>query len=276
MSANVTSVVREARPRSNSLRRFGLLSLNNLVMYSRNRAVMFWVIAFPIGYMLLFGAIYGTMTVDPNNPNSAKLITYMVPGIIVMSLMSNGIIGNANGMAVWRERGILRRLQATPLPAWQMLVSRILVQSMIMVGQAIILVAVSIALYGVKYEVLGLLQALPFVILGAILFMAIGQMIAALVGKAETVAIACQLIYFPLLFLSGLVIPLDQLPEGIQNIGKYLPTAMIGDLVRAPMLSGFEMGSFNATHLPMAVDLLGAVIYLIVTVFISARFFKWD
>ncbi len=259
-----------------NLRRFVLLSWNNFIMYTRNRSALFWVILFPIGYMLLFGAIYGGKNVDPTNPASAKIISFMVPGLVVMSLMSNGIIGNASAMAVWRERGILRRLQTTPLPIWQMLLSRIIVQAFIMVLQAFILIGLSIVVFQASFDTIGLLEVVPVIIVTAIVCMAIGQMLAALVSKPETVQILTQVIYFPLLFLGGLFIPLDQLPQGIQVVGKYLPSAMMGDLIRAPLLSSYATGSTALTNLPFMVSLLGVLVYFLVAIILAVRFFKWN
>ena len=272
-SANAVTI---NRTDSTNLKRFWLLCKYNFLIYVRNKAALFWVIIFPIGYMLLFGSIYGGQSADPNNPNSLKVISFMVPGLVVMSLMSNGIIGNAGAMAVWREKGILRRLQSTPLPIWHMLLSRILVQSAIMVVQSFLLIGISIAVFGASFDTLGMLEAIPFIILGAIVCMAIGQMIAALIRKPETVQIVSQVVFFPLMFLSGLFIPMNQLPDAVQAFGKFLPTAMISDLIRGPMLNSFTSGAFSITNLPMLVSLAGVVIYFVIAVALAARYFKWN
>ncbi len=275
MSANLKALT-TGQASGNAWRRFGLLTQANFLMYVRNRAAIFWVIFFPIAYMLLFGAIYGGQRIDPNNPNSVKVISFMIPGLVVMSLMSGGIIGNAGTMANWRERGVLRRIQTTPLPIWQLLMSRILVLSVVMVVQAFLLIGIGVIVFQASFDTVGLLEAIPLIILSAIMCMAIGQSVAALVSKAETVQIVCQLIFFPLLFLGGLFIPMNQLPEGLQAVGKFLPSGLVGDIVRAPMLSGFNTGKVDLTNLPFLVSLIGVVIYLLVFVAISARFFKWN
>lgn len=275
MTTNVTTLA-AGRTSNANWKRFWLLCKYNFLMYTRNKAALFWVIIFPIGYMLLFGSIYGGQRTDPGNPNSLKVISFMVPGLVVMSLMSNGIIGNAGAMAIWRDKGILRRLHSTPLPIWQMLVSRIVVQSLIMVLQAFILIGIGIAVFGASFDTLGLVEAVPFIVLGAIVCMAIGQMIAALIRKPETVQIVSQVVFFPLMFLSGLFIPLNQLPDAIQEVGKFLPTAMMSDLIRGPMLSGFAGGVVNVTNLPMVVSLIGVLVYFVIAVALAARYFKWN
>ena len=102
----ITSVT-TARPANAAGRRFGLLLHANLLMFLRNRMALFWNIVFPIGLMLLFGAVFG---------EQAGAIPYLTSGMVVLSLMSNGMIGNASRAGrSWRQQGILRRIQTTPL-----------------------------------------------------------------------------------------------------------------------------------------------------------------
>ncbi len=270
--ATKTPTLAATRPANGGLRRFWILLQANFTMYLRNKSSLFWVIVFPIGLTLLFGLIWGSQKINSDDPNSVTLISYLVPNMIVLSLMSNGLIGNASALAVYRERGILRRIQTTPLPVWQLLLARILMQAVFMVLQAFILIATSILVFNARYDAMGVIEAIPAIILGAVLFMAMGMAVAALVRKAETVSVVAQVINFPLMFLGGLAIPLPALPKTLQAIGAYLPSAMMADVVRAPMLASLHVD----TTLPLTVDIIGVVLYFLVSVFLAARFFKWS
>lgn len=271
MATDVTTMA--VRSQGNAgLRRFGLLVQANLLMYVRERAALFWVVIFPIGMMLLFGAMFGHIKVGPPG-HEVTLISFMVPGLIVLALMSNGIVGNAEAMAVYRERGILRRIQTTPMPLWQLLFARIVTQSIVMVGQAFLMLGISIAVFNAMYGTWGVVQAIPAIILGAVVFMAMGQAIASVVRKATTVGLAAQAINLPLMFLGGLWMPLNQLPESLQTIGKFLPSALMADLLRAPMLASYPIES---TNLPLLTSLIGVLIYFAISIVISIRFFKWS
>jgi|GEM_PF-365919 len=266
MVSDTTAVI-PARPAGLAGRRFGLLLQASAWMFIRNRASMFWVIAFPIALMLLFGAVYGS---------HKEFIPYLASGMIVVSLMANGIIGNAGRLAEWREQGILRRVQATPLPVWQLLLSRILVQGAIMVLQAFLLLGTSAAIFGAQYDGLSVLRTVPVVALGALLFMAFGQTIAALVPKVETVTIIGQVVYFPLMFLGNLMIPLSTMPDYLQTAGQFLPSALLVDLLRMALL-GSTTGSPGSPVLhPLPTDLLGLACYFAASLFLATRFFKWS
>ncbi len=257
---------------SGSLKRFLLLLNSNLLMFLRNRAATFWIIVFPIGLMLVLGAMYGNEKFDPTDPNSLTAISFITPGLIVLSLMSNGLVGNATSMAQLREKGILRRIQTTPLPVSHLILSRVLMQTIIMVGQAAIMTATSILVFTARYDVAGLIEAIPWIILGAILFMAIGQAVAALVRKVETVSVVSQVVNFPLMFLGTLWIPASSMPDWLQAVSKFLPSTMVADLVRTPMLAAIQY----EPSIPLLFAFLGIIAYLVAAIALSTRYFKWN
>jgi ABC-2 type transport system permease protein len=250
-----------------------VLTQANLLMYVREKVSLFWVIIFPMGLMLLFGTMFGHIKINPADPDSLTVISFMVPGLIVLALMSNGLVGNAEAMAVYRERGILRRVQTTPLPVSQFLLSRILVQVPVMVVLAFVMVGVSVVVFNARFDVIGLIISIPAIIFVSLVFISIGQAIAALVRKPQTATVVASAINLPLMFLGGLWMNMDDLPEWLQGIATYLPSAVAADTVRAPMLSEFN---YEFTNLPLGMSWLLLVGYFAFTVAISIRFFKWD
>jgi ABC-2 type transport system permease protein len=272
MATTMATTVESARPGGFALRRFGMMFKADALMYVREKSAVFWVMVFPILLMLLFGSIWGNQLLNEADPNSATFISYLTPGLIVLSLLSNGLIGNATTMSTYREKGILRRIQATPLPVWQLLLSSIIFQSLIMIMQAGVMLGVSVLVFNATYDFWGLAGAIPAVVFVAVTFMAMGTAVAALVSKTKTVEVVAQVINVPLMFLGGLWTPISFLPDWLGGIAKYLPTAMAADLVRAPMLSSL---SINATNLPIIVSILGLALYLVAAIVIAARFFKW-
>jgi ABC-2 type transport system permease protein len=273
MATNVSTLT-QSRPAGAALKRFALLVQANFVMYFRNRAAMFWAVLFPIGLMLVLGAMYGNQQIDPSVPGSLTAISFLVPGLIVLSFMSSGLVGNSTAMAYLRENGILRRVQATPLPVAHLILSRVVMQSTMAIGQAALMLATSIVVFNARYDVAGLLMAVPFIILGAILFMAMGQAIAALARKAETVQVVAQVVNFPLMFLGTLWIPTSAMPDWLQTVSKVLPSTLVVNLVRTPMLSGLSISI--QPSVPLAICFVGVVAYLVGSVVISARYFKWS
>ncbi|HST05156.1 MAG TPA: ABC transporter permease [Chloroflexia bacterium] len=269
--ATTIATIDKASTTGSALKRFKLLLASNFLMYVRNKAAMFWVVVFPVGLMLVFGALYGNGPIDPSSPNSFTIISYLTPGLIVLSLMSNGLVGNAATMANYREKGILKRIQTTPLPVWQLIMARVVMQATLIVGQAAIMLLVSVVVFNARYDWVGVLEATPWIVLGALMFMAMGQAIAALVKKVDTVGIVAQVINFPLMFLGGLWVMQSQMPVWLQSVSNWLPSTMVSNLVRAPMLQSMHL----EPSMPMALSVLGVLFYIVASVAISARFFKW-
>ena len=145
-----------------------------------------------------------------------------------------------------------------------------------MVVQAFLLVGTSVLVFGAQYDLGNVLSAIPAIIAVALLFMAFGQAIAALVGKPETVNIIAQVIYFPLMFLGNLMITLHSMPNYLQAIGRWLPSSMAADVIRTLMLGLPGNASSEYLAQPLAVSLVGMGVYFVVALFIATRFFKWS
>jgi ABC-2 type transport system permease protein len=273
MDTAITGAVREdTRTRAAGLRTFWLLTGFAFLTYVRNKAALFWVAVFPAGLMLVLGAMYGSDLINPADPNSPTGISFLAPGLAVLSLMSNGLIGNSGAMAHFREKGILRRIQATPLPVWQLILSRVVMRSVVMVGQAALMIGLSVLVFQARYDWMGVVEAVPWVVLGAVLFMAMGQAIAATVRKVDTVMAVAQVINFVLMFLGSLWTPFAAMPGWLQSVSRWLPSTMVADLVRAPMLPA----PYSERIMPASIELLGVAVYLLVSVALAVRFFKWE
>jgi ABC-2 type transport system permease protein len=257
----------------------------NLLMQFRNRAAMFWNLAFPIGMMLLFGALFSSSSFKANEnvSNSPELnfASYLVPGLIVLAAMSNGMIGYAGAMAVYREKGIFRRIRTTPMNIATFLSAKILVQAIFVIVQAIILTIVGMLVFGATIDWSSLPLGIVEVVLIGLMFVAIGQMIASIFRKSETVSIVTQMFNTPFMLLGGLLIPLSQFSDVpvLPQIGSVLPTGAAVNILR-PTISPEPFKHISDVQgvllLPLWVSFAIVAAYLVVSVITAARFFKWE
>jgi ABC-2 type transport system permease protein len=79
-------------------------------LFLREKEALFWTLAFPVFMMVLFGLLWKDETWD-----GIPTIAYLLPGIIVMAVMTTCIVSTATGVVEEREKGIFRRLSLTPL-----------------------------------------------------------------------------------------------------------------------------------------------------------------
>jgi ABC-2 type transport system permease protein len=244
----------------------------------RNRTATFFNLLFPMLLFVFFGYIFnkGGLNVTGTASSASggiKEALWLLPGIIAISIASNGIFGSIP-MVLLRENGVFRRIQATPMPVSQYLLARIAIQLAIVVIQVVLAIVVGIIFFQVHPDGGGWYLDVAFILVGAIVFITIGQFIASVSPRLETANIISQLINLPLTFLSNIFLPFVILPDAIQKIGRVLPGLLMVDVLRPAMIVG-SVSQPNTTLNNPLVDLAGLGLYFIVALVISARFFRW-
>jgi ABC-2 type transport system permease protein len=197
-----------------------------------------------------------------------KYIDFLVPGIVAMMIMSNNLNGVAGQIASWRERGILRRMQSTPLSASTFIAAQITARLMLNGLQAVIVLLVGSLIFGTQVNGSWALLLL-FVILGTLAFMAIGFIIAGLAKTPESAGPIAGFVSFPLLFLGGVFFPIKNMPEFLQSLIKLLPITHLTNALRQVMNVGADL-----TALWPEATILGG--WLIVAFAVASFTFKWE
>ena len=239
------------------MKRFLILTKAMTLMHLRNGYVLFWNFAFPVLLMLIYGVV---MT---------QYMDYMTPGVIVLNALSFGLVSSSTMMLEMREKSILRRLQATPLPAGQLIGSYLVVNVIIDVLQSTLIIVAGVLLYDVPVTATSLLLAYPMILAGLLAFMALGGIISGMVTKSGTATAIGMTTYFSLMFISDMVFPLDMLPSWLRTVVPYLPAYPVVQLVRSAMLEA-TLDPKWLTHL----FLLFA--YGLGATFIAAKLFRWE
>jgi ABC-2 type transport system permease protein len=204
-------------------------------------------------------------------PVSGQEVSFMdvfAPGILAMSLMNSGVIGLATAFVTYRERGILRRIRVTPFPLASFILARILSQLLIAGLQAVVLIGMAWAFFGLhlRGDPLALLLA---IVAGALAFLAIGFAISGIAPNAETAASYANLVTFPMLFLSGIFFSMEAAPAWLRPITALLPLSYLVNALREPMTLGNGLGAIWT-------DLLALLITFVIAMAIAIRFFRWD
>jgi ABC-2 type transport system permease protein len=204
---------------------------------------------------------------EPIQTQELNAISYFVPSILGMSIMQIGIFA-AIPLVADREKLILKRLAATPLRRSQLIGSNVAMRLLIAALQALIIVGVGTALFGV--ETTGnLLMTAGFIALGALAFLALGYVIASFASTEESANAMTSMVQFPMMFLSGIFFQIDQMPSYLQAVARLVPLTYLADALRQVMVGG-------APFVPLAVDALVLSAWLVVCFGIAARFFRWQ
>jgi len=194
-------------------------------------------------------------------------VSYFVPSILAMALMQLGVFA-AVPLVQQREKLILKRLSATPLPRWTLVVSNIVVRLIIAAVQTALILAIGVGLLGVQLTG-DWLRIVAVVGLGAVTFVSIGYVIASFARTEESANGMTSIVQFPLMFLSGIFFPLEIMPNWLRTIATFMPLTYLGDALRQVMVGG-------TPFVPLGVDVAILGGWLVVCLGISARFFRWQ
>jgi ABC-2 type transport system permease protein len=194
-------------------------------------------------------------------------VSYFVPSILAMALMQLGVFA-AIPLVQQREKGILKRLGATPLPRWTLVGSNIAVRLVIAATQTALILGIGIGL--LQVEVTGNWPLIVgVVVLGALSFVSIGYVIASFARTEEAANGMTSIVQFPLMFLSGIFFPLEIMPDWLRSIATFLPLTYLGDALRQTMVGG-------TPFVPLGLDVAILGGWLVACLAIAARFFRWQ
>lgn len=128
--------------------------------------------------------------------------TILVALVLTLGLVSIGALGYALSIATDRDRGVLQRLRVTPAPAWAIMGSRWIVQVASALLMSVVVFVVASFVDGITLSFAQYVLTLLVAVLGAAIFLSIGQAVAGLIASAETLNATGRLIYVPLVGLS--------------------------------------------------------------------------
>lgn len=209
-----------------------------------------------------------TLNAQPVNSRNLSYIDFLVPGVIAMSIMQTGLFSVAFSFVAYKQQGILRRLMATPMRVPDFLLSRIVTYLVMAVVQMAILIGLGLLLYKLHFVGnVGYLIIVGFV--GAAIFMAVGFTISGFARDEGAVAAIANLISFPMMFLSGVFFSLSNEPNWLQPITRLLPLTFLADALRSISLNGADLWTVRS-------DLLGLAVWLVVTLTLAMRLFRWE
>lgn len=227
---------------------FKELFLANLKMFYREKEGFYWTVLMPAG-------IYIALSVIPIGKFLNTGITYssfLLPGLIAMTIMQGGIYSLAYWMVDLKARGVIKRLMATPIKTWQLALSLVCARLVIVFAQVIILTLLGKLFFHAAFAG-NILSVLILVSIGGTIFLMAGLLISNYAKSYDSAAPLTSAIGLPLPFLSSVFYPLSFLPEALQKIAKVLPMYYLADGLRQSYLFPFDFTKIGKDILILAV-----------------------
>ena len=208
--------------------------------------------------------------IEPLGVKSQSLgyLDFLVPGIVALSIMQTAIFGIAGTIVTYKEKGVLRRLRATPLPMRSFMGSNVTMRVVTALIQTVIVLAVGMLLFDVKVN-----GSLPLVavvaVVGAGCFVSLGFAIAAVSRNQEVAQALMNVVQTPMMFLSGIFFPMNNAPAWIQPVVKVLPLTYLANALRAVII---DDASLWAVRWDLVMLLAASGVFVL----LAWRLFRWE
>lgn len=209
--------------------------------------------------LLVFFSLVDVLPTGADDP-----VDFLFPGVLALAVMSTSMVALAIATGFERQLGVLKRLGATPLTRGQLLGAKTAAMAAIEAAQVAVLTVVAMGL-GFRFTGAQVLPALAGAALASVAFAGLGLLLAGTLRALTTLAAANGL-YLVLLLLSGMVIPLDELPDPVAAVSRLLPSGALAEVVHGALGPGAVPGR----------AWLVLVAWAVVTPVVAARLFRWE
>lgn len=223
-----------------------------------------------IGFTLLLPLILLVLNGSAGNApdprlGGAGLVDVLIPGYLVYVIATSAIMGLAETLADYRDRGILRRMRISPLRPWQILGSHALTHLAISALGLVVLTTVGFLAFDLRLPAAWGTTLLALVLAAASL-VSFGFLLGSVLPTVRTTQAVAAGVYFPAIFVSGAILPRESLPEFARTIGDWLPMTYAVRALREAWTNGVVDWA--------ALGILAAVTLGATT--IAVRTFRWE
>jgi ABC-2 type transport system permease protein len=241
------------------LNNFASLTRMRVQLAFRNRMFFFFVIAFPFAMFFLYAAVFAK--------GVPQTVGFYLGPVIAFNVMGS-FWGLSATLVMFREQGILRRFHVAPVTSSDMLASSIVANYILTLP----IVFLQLLFARVIFHVPSLGNPISLFILisvGIVSFGSLGLVVASVTSTMQETQVLNQLLWLPLIFLSGATFPLAYLPRLVQRFGLFLPATYLVNGLQQTILN-------SATPWSRYAEILSLACWAGLTFFLSAQLFRWE
>ena len=236
-------------------------------VFWRNPAAVFFTVLLPLIFLFIFATIFGNDEIEERGVNTT---TYYVPAILTLAVISAATQSLAINLTQDRERGLLKRIRGTPLPASVFVAGRVGNYLLISVLMVFLVATIGKLVYGVSIPDQTIPAVLVTLAVGAASFCCLGFALTAAIPSEDSAPPIALAILLPLYFISGVFIPDSEIPEGVLQFADFFP-------VRHFFEAFFTAWDPNTTGAGFEWGELAIVAaWGIAGLLVAMRFFRWE
>jgi ABC-2 type transport system permease protein len=188
----------------------------------------------PLLFLVIFGA--GFNRVIGALAPGVDFVQFMYPGIVAMTVLMSSLMSGLS--IVWdREFGFLREVLVAPLSRTGIVLGKASGNAVIAIGQGIVMLALA-PIIGVHLDFVLVLELIPLLLIVSVCLSGLGILMASRMRSQQGFQMLMQVIIMPLVFLSGVFFPINNVPAWLEVVSKFNPLTYGVDAIRQVFLSG--------------------------------------
>ncbi|MFH9292705.1 ABC transporter permease [Streptomyces sp. NPDC017520] len=233
-------------------------------LFLREPGNLFWIFVFPSVLLVILGFVPAFKEAR-DDLGGRRVIDLYVPISILLAMITAAVQAMPPVLTAYRERGILRRMSATPVRPSALLSAQILLHGAACLASALLVTAVGRIAYGVALpqQPFGYLLALLLAV-GAAL--SLGSMICALSRTTKAATAFGTGAYLVMMFSAGVWLPVQTMPDALRRIVEITPLGAASQALEQAA-SGSWPGWIHLLVLALWTAALGIT---------AARLFRWQ
>jgi len=169
---------------------------------------------------------------------------FIAPGIMAMTVMMSVMTGLPAAISQEREVGTLDGMMVAPINRLSVILGKTLAQMARGILQGVLILVLAIAVFGVTVHG-SIFLVFALLLLGVFSFVGLGVVLTSFAKDQETAVMMMTTIMFPMMFLSGVFFPIEQMPGFMQSISKFLPLTYVADSLRKVMVLGADIPAIS-------------------------------
>jgi ABC-2 type transport system permease protein len=221
---------------------------------ARNPDVLFFTIALPLLFLVVFAAISGGQHFhELGQPGKITTYTRLVASVIVMTVVSAAFADLAVFLVRDREQGMLKRLRSTPVPTGVFLGGHLVNAMLTSIVLALLVGALGRGVYGVSLPIGHVLTAVVTVLVGALACGALGFALTICVRTLNAAGAVVQAAVWTLFFFSGNFFPLNGMPVPFRALANVFPVRHFYEATLTAFNPNVTGSGFAPVHLGILV-----------------------
>jgi ABC-2 type transport system permease protein len=237
-----------------------------MTIFVREPLGVIGTIGIPVALFVVFGRLLGPR-LRSGSANVPRVLSSDLPIFASLLIATSAVLSLVTIVAIYREGGILKRLRATPLRPHTILTAHVMVKLLFSAVTLAVMVMAGRRYYPVDASVPLLSFALAL-LFSTVSVLSLGFVVASVVPTARFAQPIATVVFYPMLAISGLFMPVEAMPPVLQGLARILPLRYAVSLLR-----GIWQGEPWSLHVG---DVAALVLMFVVCTAVSARVFRWE